>query len=95
MRESEVMISSTMPSAKYSCSGSPLILAKGSHRDRWLVGKREAGTGGLRGEAKRVRRLHPFHRRDKAVAAIGYRLDATAQFSVLIENAAQRRYLDG
>ena len=24
------MISSTMPSAKYSCSGSPLILAKGS-----------------------------------------------------------------
>src|SRR5882672_9958776 len=30
MRESAVMISSTMPSAKYSCSGSPLILAKGS-----------------------------------------------------------------
>src|ERR1700738_4077180 len=30
MRESAVMISSTMPSAKYSCSGSPLMLAKGS-----------------------------------------------------------------
>src|SRR5712672_1798970 len=30
MRESAVMISSTMPSAKYSRSGSPLILAKGS-----------------------------------------------------------------
>src|SRR5208283_4784077 len=30
MRESAVMISSTMPSTKYSCSGSPLILAKGS-----------------------------------------------------------------
>src|SRR5215831_10113770 len=30
MRLSAVMISSTMPSAKYSCSGSPLILAKGS-----------------------------------------------------------------
>src|SRR5690348_7879188 len=30
MRESVVMISSTMPSAKYSCSGSPLRLAKGS-----------------------------------------------------------------
>src|SRR6202035_624045 len=30
MRESAVIISSTMPSAKYSCSGSPLILAKGS-----------------------------------------------------------------
>src|SRR6516165_5603046 len=29
MRDSAVMISSTMPSAKYSCSGSPLILANG------------------------------------------------------------------
>src|SRR5436305_934327 len=30
IRESAVIISSTVPSAKYSCSGSPLILAKGS-----------------------------------------------------------------
>ena len=30
IRESAVMISSTMPSAKYSCSGSPLILVKAS-----------------------------------------------------------------
>ena len=30
MRLSAVMISSTIPSAKYSCSGSPLILTKGS-----------------------------------------------------------------
>jgi len=30
MRDSAVMISSTMPSAKYSCSGSPLRLAKGN-----------------------------------------------------------------
>ena len=30
MRDSAVMISSTMPSTKYSCSGSPLILANGS-----------------------------------------------------------------
>src|SRR6266852_1562197 len=30
MRLRAVMISSTMPSAKYSCSGSPLILANGS-----------------------------------------------------------------
>ena len=30
MRESPVVISSTMPSAKYSCSLSPLMLAKGS-----------------------------------------------------------------
>src|SRR6516164_126553 len=31
MRLSAVMISSTIPSAKYSCSGSPLIFAKGRH----------------------------------------------------------------
>src|SRR6266581_9762581 len=30
MRESAVMISSTIPSTKYSCSGSPLMLAKGN-----------------------------------------------------------------
>jgi hypothetical protein len=30
IRDSAVMISSTMPSAKYSCSGSPLIFVNGS-----------------------------------------------------------------
>ena len=29
-RESAVMISSTIPSAKYSCSGSPLMFSNGS-----------------------------------------------------------------
>ena len=29
-RDSSVMMSSVMPSLKYSCSGSPLILVKGS-----------------------------------------------------------------
>src|SRR4029077_7349353 len=43
MRDSAVMISSTMPSAKYSCSGSPLILAKGSTAIDGLSG------GGSRG----------------------------------------------
>jgi hypothetical protein len=38
MRESAVMISSTIPSAKYSCSGSPLILAKGSTAIEGLSG---------------------------------------------------------
>ena len=33
------MISSTMPSAKYSCSGSPLILAKGSTAIDGLSGR--------------------------------------------------------
>ena len=43
MRDSAVMISSTMPSAKYSCSGSPLILAKGSTAIDGLSGSGSAG----------------------------------------------------
>ena len=35
------MISSTMPSAKYSCSGSPDMFWNGKHRDRRLVGQRQ------------------------------------------------------
>src|SRR4029077_6585616 len=45
IRESAVVISSTMPSTKYSCSGSPLILAKGSTRNRRLVGQRQRCFG--------------------------------------------------
>src|SRR5437868_8512188 len=43
MRESAVMISSTMPSAKYSCSGSPLILAKGNTAIDGFSGRARAG----------------------------------------------------
>ena len=43
MRESAVMISSTMPSAKYSCSGSPLILANGNTAIDGLSGSGRAG----------------------------------------------------
>jgi len=43
MRDSAVMISSTMPSAKYSCSGSPLRLAKGNTAIDGLSGKDSAG----------------------------------------------------
>jgi hypothetical protein len=43
MRESAVMISSTMPSAKYSCPGSPLILAKGRTAIDGLSGSANAG----------------------------------------------------
>ena len=39
MRDSAVMISSTMPSAKYSCSGSPLRLAKGKTAIDGLSGR--------------------------------------------------------
>jgi hypothetical protein len=44
-REIAVVISSTMPSAKYSCSGSPLILAKGSTAIDGLSGSGNAAGG--------------------------------------------------
>src|SRR5438094_463025 len=42
MRESAVMISSTIPSTKYSCSGSPLMLAKGNTAIEGLSGSGSA-----------------------------------------------------
>ena len=45
MRDSAVMISSTMPSAKYSCSGSLLILAKGNTAIDGLSGSGNAAPG--------------------------------------------------
>ena len=41
MRDNAVIISSTMPSAKYSCSGSPLKLSKGSTAIDGLSGSGE------------------------------------------------------
>ena len=43
MRLSAVMISSTMPSAKYSCSGSPLRLANGNTAIDGLSGNANTG----------------------------------------------------
>src|SRR6516164_1574088 len=57
MRLSAVMISSTMPSAKYSCSGSPLILAKGSTAIDGLSGRARAGQ--LPSPASRLWRSGP------------------------------------
>src|SRR5258708_378888 len=57
MRESAVMISSTMPSTKYSCSGSPLILANGNTAIDGLSGS--ARVRALRSDAK-----HPHRPRD-------------------------------
>ena len=45
-REIAVVISSTMPSAKYSCSGSPLIFAKGNTAIDGLSGRDSGGDGG-------------------------------------------------
>src|SRR5947208_94347 len=56
IRESAVMISSTMPSTKYSCSGSPLILAKGNTAIDGLSG---SGGPGLPSPASRLWRSAP------------------------------------
>ena len=40
--DSAVMMSSLMPSEKYSCSGSPLMLVNGKHRDGGPIGQRQA-----------------------------------------------------
>src|SRR5438132_4489640 len=45
IRDSAVMISSTMPSAKYPCSGSPLILANGNTAIDGLSGSGKAFAG--------------------------------------------------
>src|SRR6266446_1107243 len=55
MRLSAVMISSTMPSAKYSCSGSPLILAKGSTAIDGFSGRARAGGSAAPTRAPRVK----------------------------------------
>jgi hypothetical protein len=41
MRERAVMISSTIPSAKYSCSGSPLMVGERQNRNGRLVRERQ------------------------------------------------------
>ncbi len=47
MRESAVMISSTMPSTKYSCSGSPLMFWNGNTAIDGL-----SGSGSARGRGR-------------------------------------------
>ena len=54
-RDSAVMISSAMPSAKYSCSGSPLMLVNGRTAIDGLSG-RARQNGGLAGNGRRRRR---------------------------------------
>src|SRR5215471_16601668 len=84
MRERAVMISSTMPSAKYSCSGSPLRLRNGSTasglvRNRGaLFGSRVVGRG-------RVSRAQ------EPIAAPGDGHNPAFAVTVLLERFAQRR----
>ena len=49
MRESAVMMSSTIPSAKYSCSGSPLIFWNGKTAIDGLSGSVRVGLTGVIG----------------------------------------------
>jgi len=44
--DTSVMMSSVMPSAKYSCSGSPDMLVNGSTASEGFSGGRSAGSGG-------------------------------------------------
>src|SRR5215471_17010480 len=53
MRDRPVMISSTMPSAKYSCSRSPLMVWNGRTAIEGLVGNARAGRVGSGGAAAR------------------------------------------
>ena len=50
MRDSAVMMSSTMPSAKYSCSGSPLMFWNGSTAIDGLSGSGSAGARARRAQ---------------------------------------------
>ena len=64
--DSAVMISSTIPSAKYSCSGSPLILAKGSTEIDGLSGSARIGSARtdaeLAADLLHIDRLAPVHK---------------------------------
>ena len=78
------MISSTMPSAKYSCSGSPLIFWNGITASDGL-----SGSGGAPLAECRGTRRDPRHRRGKAVAAPGNGLDAAPLCSPFVKNPAK------
>ena len=51
--DSAVMMSSLMPSEKYSCSGSPLMLVKGSTA---MAGRSGSGNAGRDGSTAFIRR---------------------------------------
>src|SRR5437867_9535907 len=59
-RDSAVMMSSTIPSAKYSCSGSELRLVKGRTAIEGLSGKGRAGFGCCAGVSLTVTLAGPF-----------------------------------
>ena len=61
MRDNPVVMSSTIPSAKYSCSGSPLMFWKGSTAIEGLSGRDSAGLSESASEgACRLSRAMPY-----------------------------------
>ena len=68
MRDNAVMMSSTIPSAKYSCSGSPLMFWKGKTAIEGLSGRGNGvACGGIVGapagcEARTLVQAPGFHR---------------------------------
>ncbi len=77
-RERPVMMSSTMPSAKYSCSGSELRLVNGRTAQRRFVGKCEDRFRRLPldvGDRRGGGAMSFLHRTDEAIAPPRQRLD--------------------
>src|SRR5512133_736082 len=89
MRESAVMISSTIPSAKYSCSGSPLMFWNGStaiegfsgnvrpRRDLSRPGRRDSRLGLISDGTADLKRVNPDWLDD--VLKVGTRPDRSRQ----------------
>ena len=57
----------------------------------WTIASVAGGGGGFLS----LRAFDPCHGGGEAIAAPGYRLDAAALLSVFVQDAAQRRNLDG
>jgi len=90
IRLSAVMISSTIPSAKYSCSGSRLILAKGNTAIDGLSGWEEPAPTGVVDEttvAAASRGFDQGHQHIERPAAERYRPSAGKQLAAMREDA--------
>src|SRR3984893_2154384 len=85
-----------MPSSRCRCGGRATDLPLHTWTLRLLIpcDRPVTAIAGRQGRCRQDRVFDPCYRGDKAIAATGHRLDAAALFSVLIEDAAQRRNLD-
>src|ERR1700722_18988754 len=93
IRERPVMMSSTIPSAKYSCSGSPLIFVNGITANDGLSGGARAGCSFARSTF--VLLLLDGDRPDIAVAAARQCLNPAVTAGLLRKDPPQCRNLNG